>query len=583
MKQQYGRITQHMLLTMTFLSAAAMAICLIIFLQSDMQVHVDPADADGQRGLQPEGWQPDVDTGEFPAVGLIQPSPINIADLPLAQDDPMMQNLVPIPPRDERPDMPISEYEADRLRQLAMQQPPQAGIQIMPMRGPQPTAPNIDRSFESLNFDDGGNSVPPDPEMAVGPEHVIATVNSMIEIYDHDGNTLLGPVSSNSFFSGVAGCSGTFDPNVLYDEKEDRFFIGYDSVSGPGTDNGYCMAVTAGNDPTATWNRYSFDASFNPGDFFDYPHAGIGDRAIFMGANIFGNTFRADVWAIDKFAMYNGDPLPMPVRHQLNTLGDNPDTPQPANLHGWMDGAWPEQDEHFIIAECFFNGSDICVYRWEDPFGADLFTRVGSFSLNAETGITGGFPLDVPQSGGSPMQGNDRRPQDAEYRNGFVYITQTISCNPGAGVVNCVRWAQLDPATANFVQGGVFASDGEFRSFPDLAVNACNDVLIGYTKSSPDMFPSVYFTGRISSDPVNTLRPEAELKAGEVPYSAFDSVPRRWGDYTGATSDPNGDLLWYLGEYSRDNAASTKWANMIGAFDTGCLTREMFFLDGFED
>jgi len=534
----------------------------------------------------PVGWQPGGDPGPFPSAGPIQPRFVDISTLPLASEDPIMGTLVPR--GDGGPDMPISEAAAEVLRQQAMNLPPQARVQRIETLGPGLAAPAIDRSFDSINFDDGGGSVPPDPEMAVGPSHVIATVNSMIEIYDRNGNTLIGPVQSDTFFAGTPGCAGTFDPNVVYDEKEDRFFIGYDSGTGPGSDNGYCMAVTQTNDPTAGWNLYSFDASFNPGDFFDYPHAGVGDEAIFMGANIFGDTFHADVWAIDKFAMYAGAPLPMPVRHQLDETGNSPDTPQPMNAHGFLNDTWPEGNLHYILAECFFNGTDMCIYRWEDPFGADLFTLVGSVDLNAETGVVGGFPLDQPQDGATLLAGNDFRPQDAEYRNGNITMTQTIACNPGGGAVNCVRWATIDPVTATFVDGGVIGTDGDYRSFPDAAVNDCGDLTLGYTKTNTTMFPGVYFTGRLATDPPGTVQPEALLQAGEVAYTSFQGTgeANRWGDYTGATSDFDGGLTWYLGQYSRNNSASTKWGNAIGALDSGCVPNiglvEVFFVDGFE-
>ena len=54
------------------------------------------------------------------------------------------------------------------------------------------------------------------------------------------------PVSFSSFFTGTPGYLGNpFDPNVLYDEEEDRFFLGIDSAGGA-----YCFAVTTSSDPT---------------------------------------------------------------------------------------------------------------------------------------------------------------------------------------------------------------------------------------------------------------------------------------------------------------------------------------------
>jgi hypothetical protein len=90
---------------------------------------------------------------------------------------------------------------------------------------------------------------------------------------------------------------------------------------------------------------------------------------------------------------------------------------------------------------------------------------------------------------------------------------------------------------------------------------------VGYTKSSTSIFPSVWVAGRESNDTAGTLDAETLLKAGEITYTAFDAAPRRWGDYTGFTSDPNGRDVWYLGQYSKITGSSAgRWGTYIGAF-----------------
>ncbi len=147
--------------------------------------------------------------------------------------------------------------------------------------GRSPHAPTLAVSFDSLNFDDDPASMPTDPELAVGPNHIIAVANSSLEVYNKTGTTLAGPLLFDTFFSPLTGCSSTFDPNVLYDEEADRFFLGIDQFGSGvnGANNRYCMAVSQTSDPTGSWWLYSFDASVNTGEFFDYPHAGVGDQA----------------------------------------------------------------------------------------------------------------------------------------------------------------------------------------------------------------------------------------------------------------------------------------------------------------
>ncbi|REK10549.1 MAG: hypothetical protein DWQ36_03775, partial [Acidobacteria bacterium] len=467
---------------------------------------------------------------------------------------------------------PITEEEKEVLRQAALRMEPSENIQVLgELAPPVAQAPNLGSGWESLNFGDDPNAIPPDPEVAVGPGHVIAAVNTAFEIYDKTGSSLTGAIQFETFFSVIPQCTNLFDPNVLYDESADRFFLGIDSNG-----TAFCIAASQTDDPTGVWNIYRVPTT--PGLFFDYPHTGVGEDAFVMGANMFNGGFiQAEVYAMEKADAYAG--TTMTVVSQVLPGGSTIDTPQPMNLHGFNQGTWPNTGVHYILSDLNFNGTSIRVWSWTDPFTSNVLGSVGTVDLNTASGVTGGFPLSFPNSGGVALDGNDWRVQDAEYRNGSVWMAHTISCNPGGGTVNCVRWAEIDPTVPSIVQAGVFASTGEYRQFPDLAVNACGDMSIGYTKSSSSIFPGVFATGRLSTDPLGTVGSEATVKAGEVAYQAFGT---RWGDYTGMTSDPDGVRTWYLGEYSESSAPTTaRWGNYVQEFSTSCSVNEIF-ADGFE-
>jgi hypothetical protein len=411
--------------------------------------------------------------------------------------------------------------------------------------------------------------VPPDPELAVGPNHIISAVNIAFEIYNKAGQIVTPKTTFANLFTGVSGCNNLgelFDPNVLYDEEADRFFLGIDSGG-----TGYCAAVSATPNPTGTWYRYRFNTTAS-GGFFDYPHAGVGREAIFMGGNIFNCPtcgYRdSRVWAFHKWSMYNNGSVG--VVERVMPGGTSTDTPQPANLHGYDQGTWPSSGPHYIIAETNYNGSTYTVYAWSDPFGSNGFFPTGTFNWTVATGNIAPLfpPITARQAGSSGrLQTNDWRPQDNEYRNGFLWTTSTITCNPGAGAVNCVRWAQINPANGSIVQAGILASNGDDRYFGDVAANHCNDMAVGYTKSNPSIFPSVFVAGRQGTDPLNSLQGETQLKAGEITYTAFDGSPFRWGDYTGMTSDPNGRDFWYLGQYSKNAGhPNARWGTFIGCY-----------------
>ena len=523
------------------------------------------------RGMQAPGDDREVPkkpariTGEgsikYQAAG---PFPIDLATVPAREYDPF--NKLDSGKTGGRPRSPVSDEKLAELRAESMKLAPSPMVQERPLSFLK--ALSSGTSFESLDYTDccgGGGSVPPDPELAVGPNHIIAVVNVAFAIYDKSGTLLSGPTTFSSFFAGTPGCSntGTFDPNALYDESADRFIIGID---GNGTD--YCVAATTGSDPTSTWNRFAFPTDIN-GNFFDFPHAGVGLDAIYMGSNQFAAQFaEARVFAIEKAPLYSGG-TPTIVTHSTGNDG----TPQPANLHGFNQGTWPTSGPHYIMTEVF-DGVTHSVWSWSDPFGADNFSKVGDVDLGAATGVPGALPIDWPQAGSSAnLQGNDFRGQSTEYRNGSLWMSNTLGCNPGGGTVNCVRWAQIDPTGPTVLDAGVFGSNGEYRVFPNVSANHCDDMAIGYTKGSATTFASTYVAGRESGDPAGSLQTEVLLKAGEVTYSSFsnDPPPHRWGDYTKMTVDPDGVTFWYLGEYSKDTGAISKWGTYIGSFSfAGC-------------
>lgn len=456
--------------------------------------------------------------------------------------------------------------EAEILEMIAQAEamPPNENVQIL---GESPAGLTFSAGvgFDSIEVTEccqTGNLNPPDPEIAVGRDHVIAVVNSSLEIYDKTGTSLVGPLDFETFFSslGVGCVAFPFDPNVLYDESADRYVIGVD-----GNGSEYCVAASQTGDATGAYNFYAFPVNVN-GEFFDYPHAGVGEDAIFVGANMFGaGTGR--VFAFEKAAMYAGTPAA-----SANHDTGSDDTPQPMNIKG----PFPSDGIHSIVTSRS-GASTLGFYTWEDPFGADVFTDVGSLDLAAVHGVSVGFGVGSQQMGGVSINSIGPRPQDFEYRDGFAWTTNLVSCNPGAGTVNCVQWAQIDVATASVAQAGVFATDGTHRIFSDLAVNACGDMMVGYTKTDSTIVPGVWIAGREAGDPAGTIQGEIEIQPGEIAFGES-----RWGDYTGMTMDPDGSTFWYLGEYSKNTATTRNWGTFVGSAQFDGCSPSSIFTDGFE-
>lgn len=468
---------------------------------------------------------------------------------------------------DSRIDSSFSEAELLALQAAARKLAPDSRIQG-PSDGPG-VGFSIGTTFDSIDITeccDSGTLNPPDPELAVGPNHIIAVVNSSLEIYDKSGNSLAGPTPFETFYSGLPGpCTVfPFDPNVLYDEAADRFIVAAD---GDGTR--YCVGVTQTGDPLGSYFFYAFPTNVG-GDFFDYPHAGVGVDAIYVGANMFGAGDVGRVFAFEKAAMYAG----LPATSANQGLG-NSGTPQPMNVHT----PFPAGGPHYILTSRSgtSNPSLFGLFSWDAPFGADVLTDLGTLDTTAVHGIAVSNPVSNPQMGGSNITGFNPRPLDFEYRDGFGWFANGVGCNPGTGTRSCIQWGQVDVAGAALVDAGVFAEETTWRYLPDLAVNACGDLMIGYTASNSGSFAGIRVAGRKAADPPGTLQGELEVKAGEIGFGGAD----RWGDYTGMTSDPDGSTFWYLGEYAKDIPDSRNWGTYIGAIAfPDCAAR--IFADGFE-
>ncbi|MCB8959714.1 MAG: hypothetical protein H6651_05340 [Ardenticatenales bacterium] len=461
-------------------------------------------------------------------------------------------------------DSPLSLAEQAERQQAALDLPPDPQIQIA-SAGPEPDAPILGVNFAALDYAETATNAPPDPEIAVGPNHIVAVVNVAIQIYSKTGSDATAVIPANNFFGTHPDCDEglLYDPNVVFDEEIGRYLIGFDM--GPfSTDGGYCLAVSQTSNPTGAWFLYFFHLN-NNSTWVDFPQAAVTDSYITVTGNLFDyvpspstNYMGAKIWAFNKSQLYAGGA----VVPQSATLGDDYFTMQPLHLHGVAESSWPRHGQRIYFLADQFDGAHYSLFVWEP---GNVPVLVNEINLGQ-----GGFPINVPQNGPGLLRANDYRLLDFEYRNNYGWLTQTVSCNPGGGTSNCLRWAQILLVNGQLgpAGSGTYGSSSEHRIYPDLAINRCNDLVIGYTKSSTSSFPGIWFTGRKQLDSAGTLQAEAQLKAGEIAYTSFasDPSPHRWGDYTGMTIDPDGLRFWYIGEYSKDIATASRWGTYIGAF-----------------
>jgi hypothetical protein len=391
---------------------------------------------------------------------------------------------------------------------------------------------------------------PPDPTLAVGPDHVVATVNMQIAFYSKAGvqqfSLPLNDTGNPGFFETVGARGFTFDPKCFYDHGAGRFVVMAPEVYS-GTQEAYiCIAVSDDSDPNGVWYKYRTDAVLNVNGinyWWDYPGFGFDGQAYYVTSNLFAMTsgpFGGVGFRIfDKAAMLAGAPA------SYSTLRDG-------------SAGSVQVAQHF--------GTPIAPYFVSTGSSTSLRVRAITNPLTAPAIVTATVsvpaysgPTSAPTSAGG-LSTVDSRIMNAQWRNGNLYACHTIL----SGGRNVARWYHMSTGTwptsggVSLLQSGNVAGGGTLHAFfPAIYSNAAGDVGMVFGTSSIESLPAVAVTGRRAFDPPNVMGAPEVVKPGEA------SATGRWGDYFDLAIDPADDTtFWAIGEYAR----STGWNNWITSF-----------------
>jgi hypothetical protein len=130
------------------------------------------------------------------------------------------------------------------------------------------------------------NAIPPDPSMAVGPNHIIATVigfPSFFRIFDKQGN-VLKTISVAGWFAPVSP-DESGDGQVIYDHFAGRWVLSFMQVNTNNQTGANLIAYSDDSDPIGSWYVYRFDTkkhgSVQTNTWGDYPQIGFDDQSIY--------------------------------------------------------------------------------------------------------------------------------------------------------------------------------------------------------------------------------------------------------------------------------------------------------------
>ena len=436
-------------------------------------------------------------------------------------------------------------------------------------------APNIPATM--LNFDGipfpgvGCNCAPPDTNGAVGSTQYVQTVNNGYQVYNKTtGASVLGPVAISTIWSGFGGVcqtNGKGDPVVLYDRLANRWLISQFAGTSIATDE--CIAISTTSDATGTYFRYGFTLGTN---FFDYPHLGIWPDAYYMADNVFNTAGTArlgpQAFAFDRTAMLAGTPA------TFLTPGITGGASEPYFLPSDFDGQTlpPAGAPNSFVS--WPSGGAYKVWHFHVDFATPGNTTFTLFSSPAAAGFTQLCPATracVPQLGGTGTNSidgiGDRLMHRVAYRNFGDHEAVVGNYSVSINSVSGIRWFELRGVTAGPVtvfQESTYQPDTTWRWLGSIAMDHVGNIGLGFSASSTAINPQIRYTGRLSTDPINTLpQGEGTIIAGA---GSQTGTSNRWGDYSGMSVDPVDDCtFWFTSEYYA-TTGTFAWKTRVGSF-----------------
>ncbi|MFK5956516.1 MAG: hypothetical protein QM477_08745 [Planctomycetota bacterium] len=383
---------------------------------------------------------------------------------------------------------------------------------------------------------------PPDPDLAVGPNHIVTVANGEISFHTKAGvRTFVDTIAGSAGFWGSVGAGGfVFDPVALFDPSINRFIVA--AADGAGTNDAIVIAMSDDDDPNGIWHKYRFPIS-STCNFYDFPNLGVNSEAIFMAGDCFGGGGnRVFMW--DKAKVMNGQPVTM---KQLQTSGGLISLGATKNYDANSPG--------YFASTYSSSSSRITLKAITDPNGTPVLTQlditVPSFS----------FPPGATQLGTSNRAATiDWRIKNGVVRNDHLWLTH----NTGPTTAR-VAWYEFDlrgwPASGStpiLVQSGTLDfGAGEHNWFGDINVTDSGDAVIAFNRSSSTQYISVEFATRKAGDPLGTFSLPKQLQISTSPETGT-----RWGDYSGVEQDPNDPLtFWSHHEYR-----TAGWRTWVGEF-----------------
>ncbi len=395
-----------------------------------------------------------------------------------------------------------------------------------------------------------------DNNIAVGPNHVVQVINSnatssFIRVWNKAGEVLIEKEKFRSFI----GIDDWGDPNIIYDEKADRFVV---SFLYSGTDNKLIIIASQTADPTGAWFVYTFDT---PNGFPDYEKLTVWrDSYIITIASV-----HPAVYALKRSDILNGigaSPVLLFRPGKLPTIGwqslssanetgaMNVPPNAPAVLMRVADDYWGLEIPKDRM-EIFFLNAD-----WSNPsastFRGPLVLPIASYNSDL-CGINANSCLPQKNADVKLWPVSNFIMDKAQYRrfNDHESIVCSHVCNADGNGVSGVRWYELRKKNVNadwsVYQQGTYLPTIDNRFMSSITINQDGTIAMGYNITSETIYPGIRITGRTACDNLNEMTvTETTVKEGLAP-----NLTLNYGDYNGIVTDPVDGSFWFTAQWNK--------------------------------
>jgi hypothetical protein len=438
------------------------------------------------------------------------------------------------------PPMGATRYAAVKRRAAQ-----RAGTATIAPAAASPHAPATGPSWSGVAEND---LAPSDSTGAIGPNSYIEMINTQIAIYNRSGALIAS--AGTEALTGTAH-SSLSDPQVMWDPGTNRFYYIVLNVSNDTIQWGFSKDSNPVSLPGGFCN---YDADFGYGTSLpDYPKLGDTLHSLLIGVNVFQNaqTFAgADVDYITKpsgtaaittcpasstFKTGKASGLVAPGNVQAST-------PEPAQQDDASTTGW-------VVSTLNTTGSASSLVLFQVTENADGTPNI------PHTGTSVGVaayspPPSAPQPNGLvSLDTLDGRLEHAvsaidPAQAGATALWTAHAVAGGAG--SEVRWYEINPSAAGLFQSGA-ATSSSLYAFngavaPDRGAGSfgCNMVL-GFSTSSATSNPAAQMVSKVGTSPQSGFTLVRQSPGDDEGFDCLSSTTLtcRWGDYSGATSDPS--------------------------------------------